>query len=45
MEVWKMELARIISKFLGWFTIRLDYYVETKEWEIGQRNLNLRKDE
>ena len=34
-----MELARYISKFLSWFCIRLDYYVETKEWEIEQRNV------
>ena len=43
MEVWKMELARSTSKVIGkiadWICIRLDYYVETKEWEIEQRNL------
>ena len=36
-EVIFMELARSVSKFLGWFCIRLDYYVEAKEWEIEQR--------
>ena len=36
-EVIFMELARAISKFLGWFCIRLDYYVEAKEWELEQR--------
>ena len=44
MEVWKMELARSTSKVIGkiadWICIRLDYYVETKEWEIEQRNLS-----
>jgi len=33
-----MEIARAISKFLGWFTVRLDYYVEAKEWEVEKRN-------
>jgi len=37
LEVKIMELARLLSKFLGWFTIRLDYYVEAKEWELEQR--------
>ena len=33
-----MELARLLSKFFGWFTDRLDYYVEMKEWEIHSRH-------
>ena len=43
-EVIFMELARSISKFLGWFTIRLDYYVEAKEWEIEQRRHSFPKE-
>ena len=43
-EVILMELARSISKFLGWFCIRLDYYVEAKEWEIEQRNHSFPKE-
>ena len=39
-----MELARSISKFLGWFTIRLDYYVEAKEWELEQRRHSFPKE-
>jgi hypothetical protein len=38
LEVKIMELARLLSKFLGWFTIRLDYYVEMKEHEIHSRH-------
>ena len=41
-DVWIMELARSISKVIGkisdWMCIRLDYYVEVKEWEIEQKN-------
>lgn|GEM_PF-4724261 len=37
-----MELARgtskVIDKISDWICIRLDYYVEAKEWEIRQRN-------
>lgn len=39
-----MELARSISKFLGWFCIRLDYYVEAKEWELEQRRHSFPKE-
>ena len=42
MEVFLMEVARSTSKVIGkiadWICIRLDYYVEAKEWEIEQRN-------
>ena len=41
-EVMIMELARstsnVIGKIADWFCIRLDYYVEIKEWEIEKRN-------
>jgi len=43
-EVIFMELARSISKFLGWFCIRLDYYVEVKEWELEQRRHSFPKE-
>jgi hypothetical protein len=43
-EVIFMELARSISKFLGWFCIRLDYYVEAKEWELEQRRNSFPKE-
>tara|TARA_Y100000592_G_scaffold87853_1_gene142935 strand:+ start:709 stop:936 length:228 start_codon:yes stop_codon:yes gene_type:complete len=43
-EVIFMELARAISKFLGWFCIRLDYYVEAKEWELEQRRHSFPKE-
>ena len=43
-EVMFMELARSISKFLGWFCIRLDYYVEAKEWELEQRRHSFPKE-
>jgi hypothetical protein len=43
-EVIFMELARSISKFLGWFCIRLDYYVEAKEWELEQRRHSFPKE-
>jgi hypothetical protein len=37
-----MELARstskIVDKISSWFIVRLDYYVEAKEWEVEQRN-------
>ena len=38
LEIKIMELARLLSKFFGWFTVRLDYYVEMKEWEIHSRH-------
>ena len=44
LEVKLMELARSISKFLGWFCIRLDYYVEAKEWELEQRRHSFPKE-
>ena len=44
LEVKIMELARLLSKFLGWFTIRLDHYVEAKEWEIEQRRHSFPKE-
>lgn len=44
LEIKMMELARSISKFLGWFTIRLDYYVEAKEWELEQRRHSFPKE-
>ena len=41
-EVILMELARWTSKILDkvsdWFIVRLDYYVEMKEWEIHSRH-------
>lgn len=43
-EVMFMEIARSISKFLGWFCIRLDYYVEAKEWELEQRRHSFPKE-
>jgi len=42
LEVKIMELARstskIIDKISSWFIVRLDYYVEAKEWEVEKRN-------
>jgi len=38
MEIGIMKLAMKISSILNWFSIRLDYYVEAKQWEIEQRN-------
>ena len=43
-EVMFMELARSLSKFFGWFCIRLDYYVEAKEWELEQRRHSFPKE-
>jgi len=41
-EVMLMELARwtskVIDKVSEWFIVRLDYYVEMKEWEIHSRH-------
>ena len=34
-------LAKKISSILNWFSIRLDYYVETKQWELMQRQREL----
>ena len=34
-------LAQKISDILNWFSIRLDYYVETKQWELMQRQRQL----
>ena len=34
-------LAQKISSILNWFSIRLDYYVETKQWELMQRQREL----
>ena len=34
-------LAQKISSVLNWFSIRLDYYVETKQWEVMQRQREL----
>ena len=33
-----MKLAMKISDILNWFSIRLDYYVETKQWEIEKKS-------
>ena len=47
-EVMIMELARSISNVIGkisnWFCIRLDYYVEAKEWELEQRRHSFPKE-
>ncbi len=47
-EVIFMELARSTSKVIGkisdWMCIRLDYYVEAKEWEIEQKNHSFPKE-
>ena len=34
-------LAQKISSILNWFSILLDYYVETKQWELMQRQREL----
>ena len=44
MEIRIMKLAMSISKILHWFTIRLDYYVQAKQWEIEQRNHSFPKE-
>tara|TARA_B100001559_G_scaffold320741_1_gene333988 strand:- start:3111 stop:3311 length:201 start_codon:yes stop_codon:yes gene_type:complete len=42
MEIFLMGVARSTSKVIGkiadWICIRLDYYADTKEWEIEQKN-------
>ena len=47
-EVMIMELARstskIIDKISNWFIVRLDYYVEVKEWELEQRRHSFPKE-
>ena len=47
-EVMIMELARstskIIAKISSWFIVRLDYYVEVKEWELDQRRHSFPKE-
>ena len=47
-EVMIMELARstsnIIGKIADWFCIRLDYYVEAKEWELEKRRHSFPKE-
>jgi len=47
-EVMIMELARstskIIDKISNWFIVRLDYYVEVKEWELEQRGHSFPKE-
>lgn len=44
MEIGIMKLAMKISSILNWFSIRLDYYVEVKQWEIEQRNHSFPKE-
>ena len=47
-EVILMELARstskIIDKISSWFIVRLDFYVEVKEWELEKRRLSFPKE-
>ena len=47
-EVILMELARstskIIDKISSWFIVRLDYYVEVKEWELEKRRNSFPKE-
>jgi len=47
-EVILMELARstskIIDKISSWFIVRLDYYVEVKEWELEKRRHSFPKE-
>jgi hypothetical protein len=47
-EVMIMELARstskIIDKISNWFIVRLDYYVEVKEWELEKRRHSFPKE-
>ena len=47
-EVMIMELARstskIIAKISSWFIVRLDYYVEVKEWELEKRRHSFPKE-
>lgn len=38
MEKRIIQLFKTISNCLKWFSLRLDFYVETKEWEIEKRN-------
>jgi hypothetical protein len=35
-----VKLAIKISQLLNWFSIRLDYYVEVKQWETSQHGLS-----
>ena len=41
-DVWLMKLAQnissLVSKIQIWICVRLDYYVEVKEFEISRHN-------
>ena len=47
-DIWLMNLAMGISSFVSkiqiWICVRLDYYVEVKEFEISRHNHSFPKE-